>query len=705
MISVVLATLMIVGLCLPLFMSSRVDANHDLTKFPDYGTTAQIPTKSPRITPDSSESASHQPRGRIDTAPATTGPYWSNLTTARSPPDLDGGPGSMTYDWADHYDVLFGGYSPPYVNTTWIYTNGSWTNITSSAGDAPPSGDNGVLMTYDWHDGYVFAWVAPQCADICSNASSFVNQTWAFSHGKWSRILATVDAPAVGWQGWIPKVEASSMAYDPGTSSIVLLGGSPIDLESGTWEYSSGVWHPICVSSTNCDSSIPGPESGAPIADDADHGLLVAVSGANRSASTWEFSGGVWSNVTSSTGAPFPPRSSFSIVYDNLTGSVLLFGGQNADQTSVWLNDTWSFNGVTWTNVTTGLAPPRASYSYWAMAYDSTDSGVVVFGSNRYTWMWSSSPPEANLSIEASSLSPIPGSNVSFAPSFEGGVAPYTFSWKFGDGGSSMLEYPSHAFTDVGIYDVKLWLNDSDGHTANASSRIDVSVPLSVSDLSVTPNPATLGQPVYLNATAAGGTGLYSYAWTFGDGGVGGNLSDIVHVYTTNGPFLAEVTVTDAVGATARDYVNVTIKVQALASFTEVSAGVPLTVHFIGQAEGGTPPYRFAWSFGDGSMSADQDPSHTFNGTGRFAITLTVLDSRDNISSTTFILDVGNPSASIAGLSWFDATGLAGSVAAVILVAWSVSIIRRRAHRTEGAEWIKELTYDDTKHGDLNQPR
>jgi len=51
------------------------------------------------------------------------------------------------------------------------------------------------------------------------------------------------------------------------------------------------------------------------------------------------------------------------------------------------------------------------------------------------------------------------------------------------------------------------------------------------------------------------------------------------------------------------------------------------TIQFTGSARYGTPPYTWAWNFGDGATSAEQNPSHTYTAMGSYTITLVVTDS------------------------------------------------------------------------------
>ena len=57
----------------------------------------------------------------------------------------------------------------------------------------------------------------------------------------------------------------------------------------------------------------------------------------------------------------------------------------------------------------------------------------------------------------------------------------------------------------------------------------------------------------------------------------------------------------------------------------------PLTVKFQGyveEDEGG--PWKFAWDFGDGSTSTEQNPTHVYQKEGEFTATLTVTDQKNN---------------------------------------------------------------------------
>jgi hypothetical protein len=60
----------------------------------------------------------------------------------------------------------------------------------------------------------------------------------------------------------------------------------------------------------------------------------------------------------------------------------------------------------------------------------------------------------------------------------------------------------------------------------------------------------------------------------------------------------------------------------------------PLTVKFQGyveEDEGG--PWKFAWDFGDGTKSTEQNPTHTYQTEGEYTASLTVTDQRNYTGS------------------------------------------------------------------------
>ncbi len=142
---------------------------------------------------------------------------------------------------------------------------------------------------------------------------------------------------------------------------------------------------------------------------------------------------------------------------------------------------------------------------------------------------------------------------------------------------------------------------------------------------------------VTLQAAATGGTPPYGYSWDFGDGNTATGAS-ASHTYTAAGTYTAQVTATDASGYTARAATTITVSslaVTVTASPSNPSGSAPLSVDFSCAATGGSTPYTYAWSFGDGGTGTSADPpAHTYAVPGTYAAIVTVMDSQGSVKTS-----------------------------------------------------------------------
>ncbi len=110
-------------------------------------------------------------------------------------------------------------------------------------------------------------------------------------------------------------------------------------------------------------------------------GRLELPEGGNAySGETWTFDGIDWTNVTPATSPS--PRIAMAMAYDADQGVVVLHGGNDVDGV---LNDTWELAGDTWQDVTTALAPPPSAYR--SMTYQPMLGGcIMIGGAPAHTW-------------------------------------------------------------------------------------------------------------------------------------------------------------------------------------------------------------------------------------------------------------------------------------------------------------------------------
>jgi PKD repeat protein len=532
----------------------------------------------------------------------------------------------MVYDAADGYEVYFGGESNgSFVSSTWIFSNGTWSNVSASAG-APPSPRSGMGITYDAADGYVLAVGGNSNVDGCGGpASSNCNDTWAFSEGKWKELT-----PA---------------------------------------------YRPVCLLIDSFPYCTPFPGGSNPIAYDVAEGSVVFFAGEANSpgfaTETWTYNADIWTQVNTTAGAP-PSNQDESIAYDNASEQTILFGGTLPGQGGwVSYNATWAFSDGNWTNLSSSFPLTPAARSSFGFTYDSASASLVLFGGawsrcvdfgadqdcrkgigglESDTWTLNAS----GWTNVTASREPLPRWDPAFADDPNVG-GPLLF------GGS----YNSSTVR-ASLGDTWIW------STATTTwTPINLPQNLAPPVISASPNPAVFGRPVQFNATESGGALPYTYAWAFGDGGTGGNLSSITHAYTTNGPFLVVLTVSDGItGQQARGYLNVTILLQAQIQTSTLSVGPPNSFHFVGSAVGGTPPYEFSWDFGDGSPAVSVGvTNHTFNQSGTYSVTLTVTDAKGHQVTSQIQLNAGCSPHGFLGLPGIDGYYLIGGGLAAVLAA------------------------------------
>jgi gliding motility-associated-like protein len=201
-----------------------------------------------------------------------------------------------------------------------------------------------------------------------------------------------------------------------------------------------------------------------------------------------------------------------------------------------------------------------------------------------------------------------------------------SYLWNFGDGNTSTLNNPTHTYTNTGSYTVSLIVTSAQGcsDTLIRNNYINIVIPtLTLSGL-----PYLGCVPYNYNASfnLVSNDPVQSYAWNFGNGNTS-TAANPTFVYTTAGNYGVSLTITTVNGCivTASDSIKLGNKPNANFTATPTNTCAEDLVNFSDNSTGNNN-YWF-WSFGDGSTTIGYNPSHGYNDTGYFTVTLIVGDN------------------------------------------------------------------------------
>ena len=268
----------------------------------------------------------------------------------------------IAYDPTIGKVIVFGGAGPGAVfSDTWLWDGTTWALLDPPT--SPPARGR-AAMTYDpiHHRTVLFGGTN-------GNKTGFAD-TWL-----WDGITWTEASPATS----PPALIGASLAADPQCGCLVLFGGHTMNdtASAMTWLWDGTTW---TESTTPAALAARGD---AAMAYDATLNAIVlfggdsSLTGNTVFGDTWQWDGTTqtWSSVSPTT-AP-SARAGASLVYVPAAGRVLLFGG-NADLSATGnLNDTWVFNGTTWTQLT---APGPSVRAFAAITYDAARGVAVLIG-------------------------------------------------------------------------------------------------------------------------------------------------------------------------------------------------------------------------------------------------------------------------------------------------------------------------------------
>ncbi|HYK92451.1 MAG TPA: PKD domain-containing protein [Thermoplasmata archaeon] len=438
--------------------------------------------------------------------------------------------------------------------------------------------------------------------------------TWNYSNGTWTEWnLAT--QPAARW--------GAGFVYDPVDRYLVLFGGrDDFGYFNDTWVLNRTGWHQLNT------TTAPSPRREASMAWDSTDGYVVLPGGwyknLNTGASfflndTWTFRGGVWKNVTSTAGtSPSAPQ----VVDDPADGYVVGWGayGDTAGKF-------WTYSAGLWTSHTSSTTPTPA---------ELTANGVWV-GSGGFVLMFGS---EQNTVDENTTWAYRAGVWVNLTSDL--GLSPPSR----GNGG---LAYDS--------YDARVVLFGGDtigNYTYWGDTWLLSAVPFAA-HLQLPANPVDQNATVPIDMTVLEGTGRFNYTYDYPalpPGCSSSNVSSLHCEPNSTGvwPISATIERSDGVNITVSLSLTVNLPLSASATVSRTTVDPGVSVSFAVSIANGTSPYHESWDFGDGSTGSGLIATHAFSVPGTYRANVSVRDSG---------LGVANASVTVTVVTALGATAFA----------------------------------------------
>ena len=223
------------------------------------------------------------------------------------------------------------------------------------------------------------------------------------------------------------------------------------------------------------------------------------------------------------------------------------------------------------------------------------------------------------------------------------GSTPMTYLWDFGDGSTSTEQNPSHMYIQRGTYTVKLTVTNAYGSSTEIKKDY-LSIGMAPR-AAFTATPTSGSVPISIGFTDKSSGIITSWKWDFGDG-TSSTEQNPYHTYWSDGIYTVTLTVSNDYGsssATKNRYITIVRTLKSQFTAKPTTGNAPLFVTFTDSSYGN--PTAWNWDFGDGTTSAVQNPTHSFNTAGLYKVTLTVTRGSESDSSTQTMNAGGVPDA------------------------------------------------------------
>jgi PKD repeat protein len=334
------------------------------------------------------------------------------------------------------------------------------------------------------------------------------------------------------------------------------------------------------------------------------------------------------------------PLASFNV--DTLTCPKALVNFNNTSN-AVNFTSNWSFGDGGTSNVNS----PSHSYlntGYYTVnllitdQYGCSDDTSVIMRSDN---------PLASFTVSDSITSCAP-----FEVIFTNTSQFYRSAYWMLNGGNSTAANPVQYYNLPGTYLAKLYVTSPGGCIDSAQKTITVYDTIGTK-ITYLPLDGCKPLPIDINAFSKG---PMNYTWDFGDGNIiNTDQSNYQHIYRSFGEFIPKVIMTDPSGCVFAVPGPDTIRLKGADAKFGYDKKLFCDSGYVSFTDSSTfndPIVSYNWNFGDGNISAVQEPIHRFDGPGIYSVSLSVLTQagcKDTMNLKDIIKVVQSPMIGITG--------------------------------------------------------
>jgi len=291
----------------------------------------------------------------------------------------------------------------------------------------------------------------------------------------------------------------------------------------------------------------------------------------------------------------------------------------------------------------------------YTMALRVTDDGGLQSAINTSTVLVRNLPPMGDIFTPGTSDE---GKIASFTAttSDPSPLDTVTCRWDFEYDGQSFKEDANgtrvdHVYLDDGIYTVMMRVTDEDGGMNNITLQVTVRNLPPVGSF-VASDPVEEGSLLLLNSsvTDPGIRDALTYAWDFDYDGSVFDVDDqsinASHIYLDNGMYTVALRVRDGDGGEllttrAVTVLNVAPEAHEITVDAPAAEGSPVKLA-VRVTDVGHDTFTYAWDFGDGAVSSEATPTHTFDDSGQYTVSVNVTDDDGGWDIASLELTVAN---------------------------------------------------------------